>query len=122
MLSFREQLGMLKEQARNGNTFEKDAKSVANEFLQKALEQLSQKDHCIRRNIQGIGVRLIPHTYTSVCIDYLDHRNFFSFTLVTMDYEDKEYALKVFKAIQDILSEESFQIDHALPYSFDVSL
>lgn len=121
MLSFREQLDNLKEQAKNGKKCEKDVKSVANEFLQEALKQLRERDCCLIRDVQGIRIRLIPSDYKDVCIDYLDHRNFFSFTLLTMECKDKEYALQVLKATQEILSEENFQIDHEFSRSFDVS-
>ena len=121
MLSFREQVEDLKKQAHieNGKSYERKAKVVANEILQEALNKLREKENELILDIKGIGVRLIPSNYTSVCIDYLDYPNFFHFTLTVMECDNKEHALQVFNAIKDILVEENLRMEHELSESFE---
>ena len=106
MLSFRELIQDLKIRALivDGKDCERDVKVIANEILQNALETLEEKSCCLILDIQGIGVRVLNKT--NICIDYIDERNFFSFTLALHSYESEEYTAQVFESLKNILLDD----------------
>lgn len=119
MLSLREQLENLQKQAKNEESTEKNVKSVANELLQTAFGKLRGREKCIILDIEGIGVRLVPSTYNCISVDYLNPRNFYHFTLLTIEYDDTEYAKQILKETEEILIGEKCRIEHKSSYSFD---
>ncbi|MBQ2916701.1 MAG: hypothetical protein IJE59_00740 [Clostridia bacterium] len=118
MLSFREQIEDLKNRANivDGKECERDVKAIANEILQDALERLEKKSCCLILDIQGIGVRVLNKT--NICIDYIDNRNFFSFTLVLHSYEGSEYTMQVFESLKSILLDDHLRLESIHTDSF----
>ena len=123
MLSFREQLKDLQEQAKNGKSTDKNVNSVANEMLQLALGKLRGREGIIIIDIEGFTVNLLPmDSKALLVINYLNPKNFFAFTLMHMEFNDMVYAESILKAIEEILEKEDFRIEHRTPFLFEAYL
>ena len=104
MLSFRNQILLLKAKRENAN---EDVKLEANALLNRFLEELRNGDFIINSN-KGMSFELVSDKIIQITFFY--YTEFWSETLVTKEYDNKEEAEKVFMEIRSILKEEGLPV------------
>lgn len=104
MLSFRNQILLLKAKRENAN---EDIKLEANALLYRFLEELRSGDFIINCN-KGMSVELISDR--TIQITFFYYTEFWSETIVTREYDNKEKAEKIFIEIRNMLKEEGLPV------------